>query len=485
MADFLAPRLRDWAGGLVWGGLGLAFALMLVALFITDVRDTRAPAAALTPSSLAALELNPYRELLVDVEGFAVDCEQATFDGERLLAPGLPADGTASVVLVAFEHGSDCREAAPLMRGRFRAKAKAVSPELRGKLGIDEADAITLAIVEPHAVGYWMLLGLAFMGSIGLFGVYTALDTRKQLIARMRRARGEDIDEPAPIAPDDRNAPDPYRPGTKHRLITERITPAPAFLARLRRARTLQAVFAVILLAGALAFSGWMGRSLYQHEHVWATGELAPQATATGEVHRTALILARTRLDVTFVDHGGRLHRESISNLSLIVTGDDSVRPVVRYLPDAPERFAVSWLHEQLWGSIALLLLVGGGLLAAAIAVWRSARGDRRPEQAAAVFDDPREALLQLISRTPQIVNGQETGVTYHFDIPDSSRSYSHFVPAKQPAPLFLDEGQTIALALYNPADPSYLLLLGEDLGELHDPAFSAEQLRGRYRAGA
>lgn len=65
------------------------------------------------------------------------------------------------------------------------------------------------------------------------------------------------------------------------------------------------------------------------------------------------------------------------------------------------------------------------------------------------------------------------------------ARAARHFVPTKQPAPLFLDEAQTIALALYNPADPSYLLLLGEHLGELHDPPFSAEQLRGRYSTEA
>ncbi|KIG19466.1 hypothetical protein DB30_02747 [Enhygromyxa salina] len=479
------PGLREWGGGLVWGGLCLLFALFFAYMFVGDVRDARATAPALSPASLAQdpLELNEYRGQLVDVHGFALDCELAAFDGERLLAPAFAA-ASEGLIFVAFEHSSDCTEAS---RGsaEYRATAKAMSADLRADFGLDgpELQGATIAIVEPHSIGYWMIPAALFFGAIGLFGLNLAVSTRRRLIAALNRDLAP-APGPAPAVDDEHDAADPYRPGIPGRLITEEIALSPSLAARLRRVRTLQAGFAIVTLVAALATGVFGSKTIYEREQIWSQGVLAPDATASGETHRSVLILVRTNLDVTFVDTTGRVHREAASAMSLITGVDDSVPPVVRYLPDAPDQFAVSWIHEQRSGSWALLIIGTLALLAGGIAMGVSARRDRRPEQAAAVFNDPREALLDLVSVDRQIINGDDTGArTYHFCIRDSELVWSHFVGPKQPPPLFLDESETVALALYNPRDAGYLLVLSEQLAELKQPPLSSAQLRGRYQA--
>jgi hypothetical protein len=324
---------------------------------------------------------------------------------------------------------------------------------------------------------------IAGFGTIGSFFVYSAFTTRKQLIAKFR-AQSSAMNEAVESAePDDRHPSDPYRPGQVGRLITEAIAPAPAFLARLLRVRRLQTGFGWIVIAGALTWASWSGADIYEREQVWSKGVFAKDAIAEGETRRSLLIAVSTTLDVTFVDQAGRVHREEASAFSLFVGVDDAIAPTVRYMPDEPDRFAVSWIHEQLWGSVAMLVLCVGGLLAFGNVMVVSARRDRRPEQAAAVFEDPREALLDLLGIERQVVNGSETGAfTYHFQVRDSDRNCSHFVATKQASPLLLDDSHTVGLALYNPRDPDYLLVLTEELAELASPPFTVAQLRGRFQ---
>jgi hypothetical protein len=471
------PSLREWGGGLVWGGLLLMFAVMFAWLFVGDVRDARVDSPTLSPVTQAQLELSEHRDLLVDVAGYELACELAAFDGERLLAPASGPEG--ALIFVAFEHSSDCAQAA----STFRGKATAMPASLRATLGLDALafEQAAIALVEPHDVGYWMIPALLMFAALGVFGINTAVSTRRQLITDLN---GGPARAPAPVEDDKHGDADPYRPGPPGRLITEDVALSTAVADTLRRARRLQAGFAIVLLGAALVIAVLGGRSIHEREQIWSEGVLAPEATAGGEVSRSALIVVRTKLDVTFVDSSGRVHREAASALSLIVGVDDSVTPVVRYLPDQPERFAVSWIHEQRWGSWALLVLGSLTLLAGGIALGSSARRDHRAEQAAAVFDDPREAQLELIRVDRQVVNGSETGGrTYHFRIRDSELGWSHVVAPKGTPPLFLDEAQTVAIALYNPRDAEYLLVLGEDLAELERPPCSPAQLRGRYRA--
>lgn len=87
------------------------------------------------------------------------------------------------------------------------------------------------------------------------------------------------------------------------------------------------------------------------------------------------------------------------------------------------------------------MLICVAGLFGVGALALHTARRNRRPEQAVAVFDDPREAVLELLSIERQVHNGSETGVlTYQFRVGDSDRIWPHIVTRKQPAPLFLDD---------------------------------------------
>lgn len=139
--------------------------------------------------------------------------------------------------------------------------------------------------------------------------------------------------------------------------------------------------------------------------------------------------------------------------------------------------------HDQQVVAWVTLALGGGGLLLLGVVLVVSGFHDRRREQATTLFEDPREGLLELIRSEPRIIDGIETGaVTHHFRVRDSQRNWAHFVHVNKPGPLFLDDAKTLALALYHPRSPDYLLVLSEDLHELDRPTFSPAQLRARYR---
>lgn len=321
---------REWMGGLAWGGALLLIAVGLLGLLRGEIRDARADVPTLSPTSVAQLELSG-PGLLVDVEGFELDCAAATFDGERLLAPGL-CRRSSDLILVAFAHSSDCRELAAMFHEPVRAEASLGTPELLASLGIEGADAVglELVIVEPHEAAYWMLGIVLLFAVAGGLGVVQAVSTRRKLLDERCRCKPSTWvwdgapDEQRPAETDDRNADDPYRPGGRARLITEAIAPASKFLAKLRRTRTMQAAVGVLLVVAALATAGWGGASIYEREQIWATGELAPEAVADGEIRRSWLIIVNTELNVTFVDVTGALHRESVSGWSLFVGVDDS-----------------------------------------------------------------------------------------------------------------------------------------------------------------
>lgn len=481
MAGFGKPREHAWYDGLVWAGVALAFAVAIAWTFFGQVLDARSSAPMLSPATLAEFDLDEHGERLVDVEGFEIDCDLTILEGNHLLALAQSPDRSA-MVLVAFEHGSDCRESITELRGPFRAKAKLLPTELRSQLGID-AVGRKFVIVVPHEVRYWQAVLLAVFVAFGGFCVRSAFAARKQQLAK---PSNEPALAPEASEADTRPSTDPYRPGKSGRLITETLTLAPAVLARLRRVRMIQIGLGVGIFAVTLIWASWSGKSIYEREQIWSKGVVAEDAIAEGRVRRSMLVAVSTDLEVSFVDRVGRLHREEASATSLFVGVDDSVPATVRYLPEDPEQFAVSWIHEQLWGSLAMVVIVAGGLLALGAVLVISGRRDRRPEQATAVFEDPREALLELIHSERQVVNGSDTGaITHHFRVCDSDRNWSHFVAVKEPGPLFLDDAKSLALALYHPRDPDYLMVLSEDLHELDRPTFSPAQLRARYQTGS
>jgi hypothetical protein len=379
------------------------------------------------------------------------------------------------VIVIALEYGSECPKLAPEFRGVASAWISRSRLELIARADW-QLDKRELAVVEPTWSPWSAFAFTLGLVGVGLFAIGSAFVRRKRLIAELHAKLQPRIE---PVAP---TLTDPYRPGHADRLITEPLRASVATLNKLRRKRALLAALGVGLLGSSLLVASVGGWRIYERERTWASGVDGIHASPSGKSERIGVVLVRTDVTVAYVDDEGRHHRERVSAWSLLDAPDLSVVPHVRYQPEQPERFAVSWVHEQFQGSLILLIVVSAGLFGGGLGSLTSASRDRSHERTAAVFDNPREALLDLIRIDSQNTAGPDV-LVYHFRVRDSVRVCSVVVGPRQVPPLFLDARESVALALYNPLARDFLLVLSEDLHELEQPPFSAAQLRGRYRA--
>lgn len=463
-----------WNGGLIVGALVLLLAAAWFALLFPELRDATREVPTLSPATVDAIELDEHRGQLIDVQGFVPDCDAQRFDGERMLVPAWSPD-RAKVILIALEYGSECPTLAPEFRGVASAWISRSRLELSARAGwqLDERE---LAVVEPTWSpwsAFAVTLGLV---GLGLFSIGSAFVRRKRLIAELHAKLKPRIE---PVAP---TLTDPYRPGYADRLITEPLRASVATLTKLRRKRALLFTLGVGLLGSSLLLASVGTWRIYEHERTWSIGVDGIDASPSGKSERFGVVLVRSDVAVAYVDDQGRHHRERVSAWSLIDAPDLSVVPHVRYRPEQPERFAVSWIHEQFRGSLILLIVVSAGLFGGGLGSLMSASRDRTHERTAAVFGNPREALLDLIRIDSHNSAGPDV-LVYHFRVRDSVRMCTVVVGPRQVPPLFLDARESVGLALYNPLARDFLLVLSEDLHELEQPPFSAAQLRGRYRA--
>lgn len=457
----MRPGWSAGDGGLIWGSFVLLLALGAFTLLFPEIREATREVPILSPATIESIELDEHHGTLVEVRGFDVDCDDLLLDNRRVLAPAR-ASGHDSNVVVAFEYGSDC----PALGEKFRGEAR-----VRNWSGD--------VVVEPRRFPSWALAIVLGLAGLGLAGIASAFIHRKRLRATLQAGIAPRTEPPAP------ELADPYRPGQSDRLITEALRPSVAHLAKLRRKRILRASAAVVLLGTALGCALVGGQRIREREHTWQAGIDPIEEEVVGKSERVGLGLVHTELDVSYVDHRGRGHRERVTATSFRHEPNTAVTATVRYARDESERFAVSWVHEQFRGSLSLLAAICASLLGIAvarfIAVWR----DRAYQQTMAVFEDPREALLDLLGVERQHPGADRDMVTYHFRVRDSARCCSVVVGRGQAGPLFLDRRETVALALYSPRERTGLLVLSEDLRELEQPPFTAAQLRGRYRGPA
>ncbi|HVH98473.1 MAG TPA: hypothetical protein VM869_07175 [Enhygromyxa sp.] len=464
-----------WNGGLIWGAILLLLAAGLFGLLLPDLRAATREVAVLSPATIDAIDLDEHRGELVEISGFTPDCEAMRFDGARMLVPAWSPQ-RESAILIALEYGSECSAYDGEFRGVATRWASRSRMELIARATWDLGGS-ELAVIEPS----WspkraLMLALGLLG-LGVFGIASAFVRRKRLLAELHANTQPRVE---PVAP---TLADPYRPGRADRLITESLQPSLATLAQLRRKRALLTGLGLALLSAALLSASVGGWWIYEHERTWAIGVEASDAHPDGDSERVGLGLIRTEVSVAYVDQAGRHHRERTLVRSLLFKPDLSVVPQVRYRPEQPERFAVSWVHEQRAGSLLLLVLVSAALSGGGLVMLSTARRDRTHERTAAVFDGVREALLDLVHiDSRNNLTGSDI-LTYHFRVRDSLRRCAVEVGPRRPAPLFLDARETVGLALYNPDDREFLLVLSEDLHELERPPFTAAQLRGRYRA--
>jgi hypothetical protein len=239
-----------------------------------------------------------------------------------------------------------------------------------------------------------------------------------------------------------------------------------------RRSIVGTALCVVFCLAACVGYPAWQAfqaRAILDDEALWNGGLAARQASAEGKETSHDFILNEYDVVVTYRDQAGHEHKGRTKFDTLFSSIDANAQPVVHYDPREPERFALSWAHDQLsgrWASVAGLALVGAAigivLLFEARQLLRRLAAARR----AAVASDEVELAIARIVRVSQY--GRATGlVRYYYRVPTPSGEKQReiaFNAKKGHKPLFADAEETRLLALRSAEAPDRPVVLRNDL---------------------
>jgi hypothetical protein len=224
-----------------------------------------------------------------------------------------------------------------------------------------------------------------------------------------------------------------------------------------RRSWAGAVLFLVFGVAAGLGYPTWQAfeaRNILADQALWARGLEAMDGELSGRRTSHNFILNDYKLDVAYVDQSGARHRgQAKFDLFLSSVGDGE--PVeVRYDPQAPGRFVLSWAVAHSggrWASVAFFIVVGLGIGVACTLAGREALRRLAEARQAARDSDDIEIELESIVQMKQY--GRSTGVlTYKYLVSDASgkprkRSVS-FDRRKKHTPIFLDAEKTRVLAV-------------------------------------
>ncbi|HTQ31544.1 MAG TPA: hypothetical protein VMI53_10070 [Opitutaceae bacterium] len=179
----------------------------------------------------------------------------------------------------------------------------------------------------------------------------------------------------------------------------------------------------VLILAGigaAVGF-GWYEsgavKELLDQSRIWQEGTPAWRTEVSGHVTSHDFVLNEYDLNVTFVDANQVSHDNNVKFDTFIGKVDQEREPMVHYLPNDPDRFALSWAIDaktSRWSAIVFMAVIGIGLIGGAFTFlgWLALR---RLSDAKACASRPDEVILRIAKIVPTIVKGKQTGNEYHF----------------------------------------------------------------------
>ncbi len=248
----------------------------------------------------------------------------------------------------------------------------------------------------------------------------------------------------------------PPRPLRLNRLfVVEHITGGPALL--------------LVGLAAA-CLGGWVtfgdASQLAEESRIWENGVPASQVSATCRVRTQRLVIHEHKVSVRYTDANGAEHRGYVDFSTLGAKYDGSKEAVVRYLREAPDRFALSWAVDAGTARILLIVLLALGMFLATAAFgalgMRMLRRFATARRLAARSD---EIAVRVVKVEPQLSRGRHKRSTFHYEGRAASGrelSGKESFPLDRP-PLFADASGRTIVALVDPDDPSRLLLVHGD----------------------
>jgi hypothetical protein len=265
-------------------------------------------------------------------------------------------------------------------------------------------------------------------------------------------------------------------------------------------------VFVAVLGIGMFVIDAWLGGQILSVRHeqaVFANGVPALHSSVEGyRADITSLFMTRTPvstpdsgdfalwrdyvLNVEYTDAQGAVHRHEQEFGTVFGSVDQRADILVRYEPQHPDDYALSWAVSasvnQLAGlSFEILIcgLIGAGFLWGAFATIHQGYDARR------AAEDGEEVELQVLSVKDEIVNGQRTGnVVYRYLVPGEPEAKARTQAFNmKKAPLMLDEGGHLMLGLRSPRNGGRILLVKHDLSPFAFAADEEKTIRDRLAA--
>lgn len=230
----------------------------------------------------------------------------------------------------------------------------------------------------------------------------------------------------------------------------------------------LLALFMLALAGVAVLGTTWFVSSaatIGRDKDVWARGVPAEGGHFEGERRSKlglAWFVASYDGTVSYTDAAGARYEGSV-NFWTMFGGPDTDRTELRYDPDHPERFAISWAVEASgarWRAVVVmtLLLVLIAILCG-VGAWAFIDDVRHRARIAATGD---EVALRVVSADAVVREGKPTGkVRYELELAD--RQFTVEMPSVLPcAP-----ADAAVLGLWLPGKPRSVLVLARDLAPL------------------
>lgn len=252
------------------------------------------------------------------------------------------------------------------------------------------------------------------------------------------------------------------------------MTHVPARPLKLHPAFVARYVFGVLLmLAMGLGFGSWLAIRQYQgamnllgQSTVWQRGVPAPSCSVEGTRTTMKLVFHAYSFRVSYRDERGNPRTGDLAVETIFSPIDDRREPVVRYLKEAPDRFALSWAIEvrnnswlswTLCSTVAVMSLCG---ISVAVFLFKELR------LAILCAQKSDEILLPITKVTKEYRRGEFNISVYHFEGANGRgqifKGKARF--SEQYEPLFADSSKTKMVGLVSVHAPERPVVLRCDL---------------------
>lgn len=214
-------------------------------------------------------------------------------------------------------------------------------------------------------------------------------------------------------------------------------------------------VLVLIGIGAVVGFAWWQAdtvNELIDQSRIWKTGREAWSTEVKGKVTTNHFILHEYDLDVTFTDANQALHQSKLKFDTLFGEVDQAREPMVHYLENDPEHYALSWsmdVKTSRWAAIVFMAVMGIGLIGGSF-TFLGVAALRRLADARHCTRRVNEIAVRVTQVVPTLVKGKHTGNEYHFTgrtIDGREFSGKTVFPVKY-EPLYADGSKQTMLAL-------------------------------------